>query len=91
MNFFDAEQKENITELEALQIIIEFNINITDNSIRQKILKEIEKSYIKNNYNINMDEILLICEKYSDKNILVMNLYDFNGMLNSNLLNNTCN
>ena len=91
MNFFDAEQKENITELEALQIIIEFNINITDNSIRQKILKEIEKSYIKNNYNINMDEILLICEKYSDKNILVMNLYDFNGMLNSNLLNNTYN
>ena len=87
INFFEAEQKENITELEAIQIIIEFNINITDNSIRQKILKEIEESYIRNNYNIKMEEIYLICEKYSfDKNILEMNLYDFNGMLNSNLL-----
>ena len=87
MNFFNTEQKENITELEAIQIIIQFNINIHDNLTRQKILNEIEQSYINNNYKINMEEILSICEKYSlDKDILEMNLYDFNGMLNSNLL-----
>ena len=85
--FFDIEQKERISELEAIQIIINFNINIKENSTRKNILHEIEQSYIKNNFNINMEEILLICKKYSlDENILEMNLYDFNGMLNSNLL-----
>ena len=85
--FFDIEQKERISELEAIQIIINFNINIKENSTRKNILHEIELSYIKNNFNINMEEILLICKKYSlDENILEMNLYDFNGMLNSNLL-----
>ena len=86
-NFFNTEQKENISELESLQIIINFNIYINDNSTRQKLLNEIEQSYIKNNYIVNMEEILSICEKYSlDKDILEMNLYDFNGMINSNLL-----
>ena len=86
-NFFNTEQKENISELESLQIIINFNIYINDNSIRQKLLNEIEESYIKNNYIINMKEILSIFEKYSlDKDILEMNLYDFNGLINSNLL-----
>ena len=87
MYFFNEEQNENITELEALQIIIKFNINIEDNSIRQEILKEIENSYIKNKYTIYKQDILLICKKYSlDESILEMSLYDFNGMLNSNLL-----
>ena len=87
MNFFNVEQKENITELEALQIIIKFNINIDDNSVRHKILKEIENSYINNKYTINNEDILSICKKYSmDEKILEMSLYDFNSMLNSNLL-----
>ena len=87
INFFKNEQKEDVSELEAIQLIIKFNINIKDETVRQNILADIQNSYIKNMYKININEILLISHDYNlNEDIFEMNLYDFSSMLNSNLL-----
>ena len=87
INFFKKEQKEDINEIDAIILIIKFNLSINDNVIRQKLLYEIEKSYLRNKFKFDMKEIILICKKYNfDEKILEMKLCDFNNMLNSNLL-----
>ena len=53
-------------------------MSINDNVIRQKLLYEIEKSYLRNKFKFDMKEIILICKKYNfDEKILEMKLCDF--------------
>jgi hypothetical protein len=87
--FFHEIQQENITDLEAYQLIITFTSQ-TNNNIKRKINKKFKNNYKKNNYKINEKEIADIIQKINLKqkiNInLEINLREFNHMLNSLLL-----
>ena len=87
--FFIEIQQENISDLEAYQMIIHF-LNETSSTIKRKIKKKIQNNYRKNNYKINEKEISNIIKKVNEKNRtnvkLEINLREFNHMLNSLLL-----
>ena len=87
LKFFHEVQEEPISELEAYQLLIRNKSGI-DLSIKRKINKKIQNSYIANNFTINEEEIKKILEKveqkYKIKKIdLELDLRDFNNMLNS--------
>ena len=93
-DFFNEVQKEQISILEAYQMIIKFS-SVPDNSYKKQIMDEIEKSYIKNNYSINEQEISSIISKINNeiKNsekdysyTLYLNLSEFTVMFHSILL-----
>ena len=86
-NFFRVEQKELISELESLQLVINF-ISGIDPQIKRKINKKIQNSFVKYNFSLRQTEIKKIYEKvekkYNTKKIEVqLNIREFNDMLNS--------
>ena len=86
-NFFRVEQKELISELESLQLVINF-ISGIDPQIKRKINKKIQNSFVKYNFSLRQTEIKKIYEKvekkYNTKKIEVqLNIRKFNDMLNS--------
>ena len=86
-NFFRVEQKELISELESLQLVINF-ISGIDPQIKRKINKKIQNSFMKYNFSLRQTEIKKIYEKvekkYNTKKIEVqLNIREFNDMLNS--------
>ena len=93
--FFIEVQKEEITILEAYQLVIKFN-SVINNGYKKTVIESIEKSYINNNYNINQKEIQIIILKINQKikesmeNSELMKLYlsltEFSIMLHSILL-----
>ena len=87
--FFHNIQKENISDLEAYQLVVNFKSDISK-IVKQKLNKKIQKSYTKNGMQINEEEINDILEKLNTKNNtnikLEMTLREFNLMLNSSLL-----
>ena len=89
-SFFRKVQEENISELEAYQLVINFLDGI-EPQIKRKINKKIQNSYIKHKYNIRQDEIKKILEKvelkYKTGTINAqMNIKQFNNMLNTKAL-----
>ena len=87
--FFHEIQQENISDLEAYQLIVSF-ISEPNNKIKRKINKKIQNNYKKNNYKINEKEISNILQKVNTKYRinakLEIQLREFNHMLNSLLL-----
>ena len=87
--FFHEIQQENISDLEAYQIVVTY-ITSTNKKIKKKINKKMQNNYKKNNFKINPNEIDNIIKKINSKyrlNIkLQINLREFNHMLNSLLL-----
>ena len=87
--FYQEIQKENISDLEAYQLVVNF-VNESNSKIKQKINKKIKKNYKKNNYKINNDEINNIIQNINTKHqkniVLELGLREFNHMLNSLLL-----
>ena len=99
--FFIKEQNENISMLEAYQIICLFLPKITIDT-KIKLQKKIQKSYIKNNYKINKNDIQQIMRKlnkkikngkieienseYKDDIRLELSLKTFTNMMYSHLL-----
>ena len=99
--FFIKEQNENISMLEAYQIVCLFLPKITIDT-KIKLQKKIQKSYIKNNYKINKNDINLIMQKlnkkikngkieiedseYKDDIRLELSLKTFTNMMYSHLL-----
>ena len=87
--FYHEIQQENISDLEAYQLVVNF-VNESNSKIKQKINKKIQKNYKKNNYKINNDEINQIIQKVNTKHqkniVLELGLREFNHMLNSLLL-----
>ena len=87
--FFYEIQQENISDLEAFQLIVNFSSEI-NNTIKKKINKKIQNNFKKNNYKIIVEQIDNIIkkvnEKYKINYKLELNLREFNNMLNSLLL-----
>ena len=87
--FYHEIQMENISDLEAYQLIVTF-ITGANKKIKRKINKKIQNNYKKNNYKININEIASIIQKANERyrlNIkLQINLREFNHMINSLLL-----
>ena len=86
-NFFHKDQKELISELESLQLVINF-ISGIDPQIKRKINKKIQNSFIKYNFSLRQTELKKIYEKvekkYNTKKIEIqLNLREFNDLLNS--------
>ena len=86
-NFFRVEQKELISELESLQLVINF-ISGIDPQIKRKINKKIQNSFVKYNFSLRQTEIKKIYEKVEKKYItkkieVQLNIREFNDMLNS--------
>lgn len=88
--FFEVEEKENISELEAYQLITFFNINKNEEK-KKLIIENIEKAYKENNSRISQSEVDKII---NDQNINnsnnkgkdfknSINLFEFSLMLNS--------
>ena len=87
--FFHEIQQENISDLEAYQLIVNF-LTEPNNKIKKKINKKIQNNYKKHNYKINDNEISKIIQKANQKYRLNLELKiylrEFNHMLNSLLL-----
>ena len=87
--FFHNIQKENISDLESYQLIVNFLSEIPKN-VKRKLNKKIQKNYALNGMQIDEEEINNILEKFNTKNNtnikLEMTLREFNNMLNSSLL-----
>ena len=87
--FFLEIQQENISDLEAYQLVMNFKSEIS-NIIKRKVNKKIQNNYRKNNYKINEKDISNIIKKINEKNRinvkLEIDLREFNHMLNSLLL-----
>ena len=87
--FFHEIQQENISDLEAYQIVVNY-LSEPNTKIKRKLNKKIQNNYRKNNYKINDNDISAIIQKINTKNginvNLEINLREFNNMLNSLLL-----
>ena len=87
--FFHEIQQENISDLEAYQIVVNY-LSEPNTKIKRKLNKKIQNNYRKNNYKINDNDISAILQKINTKNginiNLEINLREFNNMLNSLLL-----
>ena len=87
--FFHEIQQENISDLEAYQIVVNY-LSEQNTKIKRKLNKKIQNNYRKNNYKINDNDISAIIQKINTKNginvNLEINLREFNNMLNSLLL-----
>ena len=87
--FYHEVQQENISDLEAYQLIVTF-MGEANNKIKRKINKKIQNNYKKNKYTIKPDEISEIIQrinkKYRINAKLEINLRQFSQMLNSLLL-----
>ena len=87
--FFHEIQQENISDLEAYQIVVNY-LSEQNTKIKRKLNKKIQNNYRKNNYKIKDNDISAILQKINTKNginiNLEINLREFNNMLNSLLL-----
>ena len=87
--FYQEVQQENISDLEAYQLIVTFMLH-SNEKIQRKINKKIQNNYKKNNFSINPEEISKIIErinkKYQINAKLEINLRQFSQMLHSLLL-----
>ena len=87
--FFHEIQQENISDLEAYQIVVNY-LSEPNTKIKRKLNKKIQNNYRKNNYKIKDNDISAILQKINTKNginiNLEINLREFNNMLNSLLL-----
>ena len=87
--FFHEIQQENISDLEAYQIVVNY-LSEPNTKIKRKLNKKIQNNYRKNDYKINDNDISAILQKINTKNginiKLEINLREFNNMLNSLLL-----
>ena len=87
--FFHEIQQENISDLEAYQLVANF-LSESNNKIKKIIKKKIENKFKKNFYKINTNEVNEIIQKVNSKFntniVLELSLREFNHMLNSLLL-----